>query len=166
MDGGTELDALAEGIAGRLLARGETLAVAETSTGGLLGTILARQPGAGTWFAGAIVAYAVPLQTAWLGVSATTVREFGAVSREVVRELAQGARQRFGATWGLAETGIAGPQTGRRSSKPAGLAFLAVAGPSGLADREMATGHDRRIENKAAFARGALALLAARLDGE
>ncbi len=122
MEGATELDALAERIAGRLLARGETLAVAETSTGGLLGTVLARQPGAGAWFAGAIVAYAVPLQTAWLGVSATTIREFGAVSREVARELAQGARQRFGATWGLAETGIAGPQTGRRSSKPAGLA--------------------------------------------
>ena len=166
MDGVTELDALAEQIAGRLLARGETLPVAETSTGGLLGTVLARQPGASAWFAGAIVAYAVPLQTTWLGVSATTLGQFGAVSPEVARELAQGARQTFGTTWGLAETGIAGPQTGRRSSKPAGLAFLAVAGPSGLADREMATGHDRRIENKATFAGGALALLAARLEGE
>jgi nicotinamide mononucleotide (NMN) deamidase PncC len=70
----------------------------------------------------------------------------------------------FGAAWGIGETGIAGPQTGRRSLKPAGLAYLAVQGPTGRERiAEVQTGHDRRVENKQSFALAALRLLAAEL---
>lgn len=154
-----QLDELARRIGARLAARGETLAVAETSTGGLIGAVLSRQPGAASWFAGSIVAYAQALQTGWLAVPRDVIGAAGAVSPEVALELARGARRKLGATWGLAETGIAGPQTGRRSSKPAGLGFFALAGTAGEAQGQTATGHDRRIRNKEAFAQGALQLL-------
>lgn len=153
-----QFDDLAAEIARLIAARGETVGLAETSTGGRIGSALAVQPGAATWLAGSIVAYAIDLQYRYLGVDRALVAASGAVSDAVSRALAEGARARFGATWGLAETGIAGPQTGRRSSKPAGLVHAAVAGPGGVWSREIRTGHDRRMANKEAFAETVLAL--------
>ncbi len=158
------LDEIAERIGRRLLARGETLAIAETTTGGRIGATLTCQADSAAWLAGSVVAYAPALQTRWLEVSPETIKAFGAVSPEVAQSLAQGVRQKLGATWGLAETGIAGPQTGRRSQKPAGLVYLAVAGPGRDLSHQLETGHDRRVENKEAFARAALELLLGALE--
>ena len=164
MIAGDSLEDLAGRIGQRLLAHGETLAVAETSAGGLIGAVLARQVDSPGWLAGSIVAYAPVLQTTWLSVAPETIKQFGAVSPEVARALAEGVRGKLGTTWGIAETGIAGPQTGRRSRKPAGLVYLAVVGPTRGVSRHFATGYDLRIPNKEAFARGALELLLATLD--
>lgn len=159
-----DLDDLAAAIGRRLADRGETLAVAETSTGGLIGTMLARQPGAIRWLAGTIVAYAQTLQIGWLGVDPAEIRQFGAVSPETSQRLAEGALRRLGADWGIAETGIAGPQTGRRSSKPAGLGFVAAVGPGVRRQDQILTGRDHRLDNKAAFAARALQTLLLALD--
>lgn len=160
----SDLDDLAGAIGRRLTGRGETLAVAETSTGGLIGATLACQPGVADWLAGSIVAYAQSLQIGWLSVAPGDLRQFGAVSPETSKRLAIGVRQRFASDWAIAETGIAGPRTGRRSAKPAGLAYVAAIGPGVERQGQVETGRDHRLGNKAAFARRALESLLEALD--
>lgn len=152
-------------IAGQLIARGEKLAVAESAAGGRLADLLSDRPGSSAWFAGGILAYSNDSKRDVVGVSARTLAQAGTVSAEVARALAEGARRLFGTAWGIGETGIAGPQAGRRSSKPAGLAYVAVVGPNGV-DRvaEIRTGQDDRAANKSAFATAALRLLASELS--
>ncbi len=156
-----ELAALAEAIAARLRARGETLAVAETAAGGLIAATLLSVPGASAWFLGGCVAYSSRAKSAWLGLAAgaPALRE-GAVSEPAALAMAAGVREALGATWALAEAGIAGPQTGRRSSKPAGMAWLAVDGPASCTQL-LHTGLDSRHANQQAFAAAALRLLLA-----
>jgi len=134
------------------------VAAGEGACGGELGLLLSRR--LGRRFKGGIVAYSNAAKAELLGVSPELIATAGAVSPEVARAMARGARRLFGADWGVAETGIAGPQTGRRSPKPAGLAYLAVSGP---VERvvEVRTGRGRRAANRRAFARAALGLLLA-----
>jgi nicotinamide-nucleotide amidase len=148
----------AERVAQLLSARGETLAVAETAAGGLISRRLLAVPGASAWFLGGVVAYSPVARRAWLGLPAEVFGAGGAVSERAAALLAIAVREALGATWGLAETGIAGPQTGRRSRKPAGLAYLAVAGPAAQT-REVLTGLDARAPNQEAFAVAAIGLL-------
>jgi nicotinamide-nucleotide amidase len=149
---------LAAEVAAELRDRAETLAIAETSAGGLISAALAEVPGASAWLLGGAVAYGSAAKERWLGLHAADLGTTGAVSAEAARLMALGARNALGATWGLAETGIAGPQTGRRSTKPAGLAYLAICGPSEEV-REVRTGLGYRGENQRAFATEALVLL-------
>lgn len=149
---------VAASIGALLAARGETLAVAETSAGGLICAWLAEVPGASAWLLGGAVAYGALAKQRWLAVDAGSLGGEGAVSEHAARLLAQGARDALGATWGIGETGIAGPQTGRRSVKPAGLGYLAVAGPVPCS-QELVTGLAARSENQRAFATAGLALL-------
>ena len=153
-----EPSAAAGRVAQVLSARGETLAVAETAAGGLISRLLLAVPGASAWFLGAVVAYSPAARRAWLGLPAEAFGAGSAVSERAAALLAAAARDALGATWGLAETGIAGPQTGRRSRKPAGLAYLAVAGPVSQT-REVLTGLDTRVPNQEAFAAAAIGLL-------
>ena len=148
---------LAEEIASLLLVRRETIAVAETAAGGLISGTLTAVPGASAWFLGGVVPYAAAAKQRWLGLDVTTIGG-GAVSAEAAPRMASAVRDALAATWGLAETGIAGPQTGRRSSKPAGLVFVAIEGPASDA-REHVTGLGGRAENQAAFTNLALQLL-------
>jgi PncC family amidohydrolase len=154
---------VAERIARRLAERGETLVVAETAAGGLISAALLAIPGASAWFHGGVVAYSAAAKLAWLGLDAVAFAPGGAVSDTAARRLAEAAQERTGATWGLAEAGIAGPQTGRRSRKPPGLAYLAATGPV-TEVRELRTGLDARADNQRAFAAAALDLLAEVLD--
>ena len=145
-------------IAARLAERGETLAVVETAAGGLICGALAAVPGASAWLLGGVVAYGAGAKEQWLGVTAADVAPDGVVSARAAQLMAQAVRRSTGATWGMAETGIAGPQTGRRSTKPAGLVFLAVDGPIAAAV-EQRTDLPGREDNQEAFTLLALRLL-------
>lgn len=118
-------------VVGRLLrASGHTLALAESCTGGLVAQLVTETPGASDYFLGGVVAYANAAKQELLGVPADLLAEHGAVSDAVARAMAEGVRARFGATWGVATTGISGPGGGS-AEKPVGLVHLALAGPSG-----------------------------------
>jgi nicotinamide-nucleotide amidase len=116
-------EAAAEIIA-LLTARQQSVAAAESLTGGLLAAALTDIPGASAAFRGGIVAYATELKAALLGVDRGVLDTHGAVSPDVAAAMAQGARGRLGATYGVATTGVAGP--GPAEGKPAGTVYVAV----------------------------------------
>lgn len=114
----------------RLLAeRDETLAVAESLTGGLVAAELTAVPGASRSFRGSVTAYATELKHLVLGVDAGLLAAEGAVNAQVAEEMAAGVRRVMGASWGIATTGVAGPDP--QDGQPVGTVFVAVAGPAG-----------------------------------
>ncbi len=122
-EGNQSLDA----VVGSLLAeRGMTIAVAESCTGGLIAQRITDHAGASAYFTGGVIAYANSAKVSLLGVSNTVLEEHGAVSDPVVRAMAEGVRERFGADIGIATTGISGPDGGTEA-KPVGLVHLALA---------------------------------------
>jgi nicotinamide-nucleotide amidase len=110
-----------------LTERGETIAVAESLTGGAVASALVEVPGASAVLRGGIVAYAADLKHALLGVDAELLAREGAVHPEVAAQMADGVRARLGADWGLATTGVAGPDP--QDDRPPGRVFVAVSGP-------------------------------------
>jgi nicotinamide-nucleotide amidase len=110
--------------------RSATVATAESLTGGLLGAELTAMPGSSATFAGGIVAYATALKASLLGVPEDLLARHGAVHPEVAVAMAEGVRDRLGATYGLAVTGVAGPEP--QDGRPVGTVHLAVAGPGGV----------------------------------
>jgi nicotinamide-nucleotide amidase len=114
----------------RLRQRGETLAVAESCTGGGIGAALAAVPGASDVFLGGVIAYADEVKRSLLGVADTELERHGAVSDPVATAMAEGVRRVTGSLWSVAVTGIAGPGGGS-DEKPVGLVHIAVAGPDG-----------------------------------
>lgn len=112
-----------------LRGRGETLAVAESLTGGLLAATIVDVPGASRVFRGGLVVYATDLKSTLAGVPADLLGERGAVDPDVAAALAAGARRVCGADWGLGTTGVAGPDP--QDGVPVGTVFVAAAGPSG-----------------------------------
>ena len=125
---GVDDDSLASVVLAALRRRGESVAVAESCTGGGLGAALAAVPGASDVFVGGVIAYANSVKQALLGVPAALLEQHGAVSDPVAVAMAEGARRATGATWGIAVTGIAGPGGGSEA-KPVGLVHIAIAGP-------------------------------------
>jgi len=120
-----------ETIVVRLLAERElTLALAESCTGGGIAHRVTNVPGASAVFPGGVVAYSNAAKQKFLGVRAETLARHGAVSEAVARAMAGGARERFGADFAIAVTGIAGP-TGGTKAKPVGTVFIALAGAAG-----------------------------------
>jgi nicotinamide-nucleotide amidase len=117
-----------EVVADGLRATRATVAVAESCTGGTLGGRLTDAPGSSDYFRGGVIAYANEVKETLLGVPAGTLARYGAVSEEVAAAMAEGARDAVGATFGLATTGIAGPDGGS-DEKPVGLVCTACAGP-------------------------------------
>jgi nicotinamide-nucleotide amidase len=113
-----------------LIDRGETLAVAESLTGGWIGKQFTDLPGSSGYFLADVVAYSNEAKSEFLGVKTETLATFGAVSDEVCTEMAHGVRHRTGATYGLATTGIAGP-AGATPQKPLGLTFIGVSWDGG-----------------------------------
>lgn len=118
-------ESLVQVIAGMLKARGETLAVAESCTGGLLASKITAYAGSSDYFQGGIISYTNSAKQKLLGVKKETVENHGAVSRETVMEMAQGACQVLGSTWALAISGVAGP-SGGTAEKPVGTVWFAL----------------------------------------
>lgn len=158
-DGGEEVE-LADMVAGaavrELDARKLTLAVAESLTGGLLASTFVEIPGVSSVFRGGLVVYATDLKHALAGVPDELLAERGAVDGDVALALAAGARTRCGADYGVATTGVAGPDP--QDGKPVGTVFVAVAGPTDSAVRELALGGSRN-EIRDGAVRSACALL-------
>jgi nicotinamide-nucleotide amidase len=155
------LMALAERIGKRLAARGETVAVAESSAGGLISAALLAVPGASAYFVGGAVVYTTRAKMTLLHLDERTVTEPRAATEKHALVLARGVRDALGATWGIGETGASGP-TGNRYGDAAGHACVGVVGP-GVSREARAdtieTAHGDRPANMETFAWAALALL-------
>lgn len=145
---------------GLLQARGETVATAESLTGGRLAAQLTAVPGASATYRGGVVAYANEVKVDVLGVPAEVVAQHGAVSAQCACAMALGIVRLTGATWGIATTGVAGPDL--QEGKPVGTVFLGLAGPGGVSAVPLRLAGDRSaiVEQTC---RGALATLAATL---
>lgn len=158
----TELFTLGAHVGDRLAARGDTLAVAESSAGGLLSAALLSRAGASAYYFGGAVLYTRRSRRLLTTLTSDDTQGLRSSSVPWAQLLARHQRTRFKATWGLAETGAAGPD-GNTYGDPAGHSCLAVDGPVSL-DRLLRTGHGDRAVNMLAFASAALQLLDQALD--
>jgi nicotinamide-nucleotide amidase len=153
-------DQLAAEIIARLTGRGQTVAVAESLTGGLVAAALTSVPGSSLAFRGGIVAYATNLKNVLLGVPAELLAARGPVDPAVAGLMASQVAARLGATYGLATTGVAGP--GPAEGKPAGTVFVARAGGGPPAVSELRLAGDRN-EVRVASVQAVLTLLVTEL---
>jgi nicotinamide-nucleotide amidase len=140
------------GVVGReLRKRGLTLAIAESCTGGLVGHMITREPGASDFLLVDAVTYSNAAKTRFLGVDEDVIRGHGAVSAEVAAAMAEGVRHQSGADVALSLTGVAGP-AGGTPEKPVGTVYVAVAGPNGTTVKHRVFPGDRhRIQAYAAY---------------
>jgi PncC family amidohydrolase len=154
---GDPLVGLAERLQGLCLGRGFTVAVAESCTGGLVADAITDIAGSSAYFLGGVVSYSNSAKEALLDVPEPVLAAHGAVSAQVARAMAEGVRDRFGATVAAAVTGIAGPEGGS-AAKPVGLTYVAVADSDGVDVRRHLWSGDRTA-NKVASAEAVLELL-------
>ena len=151
--------ALAESILAELSSRGETLASAESLTGGMIGALLTDVPGSSASYLGGVISYATRLKATLAGVDRSTLAEAGPVAERTAAEMARGVAALCGASWGVATTGVAGPEA--QDGHAVGQVFVAVSYQTGelLGVKELALqGGRAAIRQQAALA--ALALLA------
>ena len=153
----SELTDPAERIAALLRERGDTVAVAEGSAGGLISAALLSIPGASAYYLGGAVIYTAAANRAWMAGAIDTPPGMRGATEVFSGYLARSAAVRLGATWGIGEAGAAGPPN--RYGDPAGHSWVAVAGPV-EASRHVLTGLDDRSDNMVAFAAAALGLFA------
>ncbi|MEJ1202391.1 MULTISPECIES: CinA family protein [unclassified Streptomyces] len=154
-----------------LTVKGETLAVAESLTGGMVAAAITAVPGASKSFRGSVTAYATELKRDVLGVDAELLAARGAVDPQVAAQMAAGVRKALGADWGIATTGVAGPDP--QDGQPVGTVFVAVDGPFGADDGSASGGkvealrlNGDRAEIRMESVRSVLALLLRELAGE
>ena len=150
---------IAEKIAARLIERRETIAVAESSTGGLIASALLAVPGASAYFLGGAVVYTKASRAALLGIGNAEMTGLRPATEAYALLIARRIGERLGATWGLAETGATGPK-GNGYGDPAGHSCLAITGASAFERAAtLRTGSADRQANMDAFAQRALELL-------
>jgi nicotinamide-nucleotide amidase len=152
-----ELVSVAEQIAAKLIARKETIAVAESSAGGLISAALLSVPGASAYFLGGAVVYTRDARRLLMDIGDAEMKGFRSSSEPYAQLLARQMRGRFATTWGLSETGATGP-TGNRYGDAAGHSCLAIAGPVETVIT-LETGSPDRQANMRVFAKTALELL-------
>lgn len=152
-----ELEALAAEVGERLKARGETIAVAESSSGGLISAALLSVPGASKYFLGGAVVYTPKARVMLMDIPREKLEGMRSASEPYASLLARTARERFNATWGLSETGAAGP-TGNGYGDAPGHTCIALAGAEDQAIT-VETGSEDRAANMRSFAKEALLLL-------
>jgi len=133
---------LAELIVTLLTERGQTVAVAESLTGGLLAAALVEVPRASVVLRGGIVAYATDLKSALLGVPVSLLEHYGAVHADVASAMAEGVRKRLDATFGVATTGVAGPDPA--DGQPVGTVYIAASGQLSTVHRGLSLAGGRR----------------------
>ncbi|WP_254786937.1 CinA family protein [Curtobacterium sp. MCBA15_001] len=137
---------IAPRVVAELTVRGESVAVAESLTGGLVVSALVAVPGASAVVRGGVVAYATPVKASVLGVSAELLASNGAVDPEVARQMAAGVRTALAvdgvpATWGISTTGVAGPDP--QDGQPVGTVFVGIASAAGAEAFELHLDGDR-----------------------
>jgi nicotinamide-nucleotide amidase len=152
-----ELVSVAEQIAAKLIARKETIAVAESSAGGLISAALLSVPGASAYFLGGAVVYTRDARRLLMDIGDAEMKGYRSSSEPYAQLLARQMRGRFATTWGLSETGATGP-TGNRYGDAAGHSCLAIAGPVEKVIT-LETGSADRQANMQVFAKTALGLL-------
>ena len=152
-----EPGALADAIAALLKAKKQTVAVSESSAGGLIDAALVAVPGASAFYLGGCIVYTTASREGLLGITAEDMKGMRSASEPYARLVASRIREKLGATWALSETGASGP-TGNRYGDAPGHACFAVAGPV-AASVTLETGSSDREANMRAFARRALELL-------
>ena len=145
------------------MARGVTLATAESCTGGLVAHLITEVPGSSAYLRGGIVAYADDVKRTALGVPAEVLAAHGAVSAQVALAMADGVRHALGTDLGVAVTGVAGPGGGSEA-KPVGLVYVAIAG-LGMPDVRRFLWSGDRTANKRSSAEAALGMLLERVSG-
>jgi nicotinamide-nucleotide amidase len=144
-------------VAGELLLeRGATISTAESCTGGYLAHLLTEIPGSSRYFWGSVVSYDNSVKINTLGVHPGTIKMFGAVSSQCVKEMAEGVRKKLGTTYSISTSGIAGP-SGATPGKPVGTLWMAVSGPKGTVTSTIVSKSTRKI-NIERFAASALDL--------
>ncbi len=132
-----------ESIVGKLLkAKNATLATAESCTGGRVAAMLTSVPGASTYFKGSVISYANEVKINLLGVNENDLKVHGAVSQQVVEQMAQGARRTLHTDYAVATSGVAGPDGGTEE-KPVGTVWVAVSTPQGVFSQKLSLGNDR-----------------------
>lgn len=159
----SDLNALAERVAERLTARGETLAIAESSSGGLISAALLAVPGASKFYVGGAVVYTARARLTLMDIPQKAMDGLRSASEPYAVMLARVARKNLKATWGLSETGAAGPDGNRYGDLP-GHTCMAVVGEETSVSATLETGVNDRPANMQAFAQGALKLLLDTLD--
>ncbi|MFE9631198.1 CinA family protein [Streptomyces sp. NPDC006463] len=159
-EGGAGTAAVATDVLRLLTERGQTLAVAESLTGGMVAAELTAVPGASRSFRGSVTAYATELKHRVLGVDAGLLAAEGAVNAQVAAEMAAGVRRVMGASWGIATTGVAGPDP--QDGQPVGTVFVAVEGPGGRKTAQLRL-NGSRAEIRRESARTVLELLSSQL---
>ena len=160
--GGDPLSELAIRLQNACLAAGSTIALAESCTGGLVAAALTGIAGASGYFVGGVVSYSDEAKRDLLAVDAGVLEAHGAVSAQVARAMAIGARERFGSTLAASVTGISGPDGGS-AAKPVGLTYVAVADPGGVDVRRVVWSGDRAA-NRQASAAAVLEMLLGRIE--
>jgi nicotinamide-nucleotide amidase len=154
---GYDSDTLAGNTGKLLLEKEKTLSLAESCTGGYISHLITSVPGCSDYYKGSITAYSNEIKRNILGVEADTLHKYGAVSEQVVRQMAEGAMKIFGSDYAIATSGIAGP-TGGNKEKPVGTVWIAVAGPTKTISRKYIFG-DSRERNIIRSSQTALQLL-------
>ena len=158
-----ELLDLAQRVASACRERRIRLGTAESCTGGLVGHVITEVPGSSDYFSGAVVTYANEMKIALADVPAAVLEAHGAVSAQVARAMADGARRRLGVDVAVAVTGVAGPEGGS-AAKQVGLTYVAIADAAGDDVRRFVWDSDR-TGNKRLSAAAALELVVERLTG-
>lgn len=159
-----EINAVAEQIARRLVERGESVAVSESSAGGLISAALLGVAGASAYFKGGAVVYTGDQMQRLVGLTQEQLASTRPSTAPRAATVAQAVREHLGSTWAIAETGAAGP-TGNRYGDAAGHAALAVSGPTERS-QIVETGDSSRRRNMEAFTLAALRMLLDALDGK
>jgi nicotinamide-nucleotide amidase len=139
---GIDEECIEQVVVHMLTERKQTLAIAESCTGGLVNHRITNVPGASAVLLAGMVTYSDEAKQKFLGVSAESLKTHGAVSEPVAQEMARGARERVGSDYGLAVTGIAGP-SGGSAEKPVGTVFIGLAGAERLLAKKMFNPYDR-----------------------
>ncbi|QLG88072.1 CinA family protein [Chitinibacter bivalviorum] len=146
-----EVEALAQAIGQLLLARGETLATAESCTGGLIAAAITEISGSSAWFERGYITYANHAKADMLDVPPAFIDGLGAVSEPVVAAMAQGAATNANARWAVAVSGVAGP-TGGTPEKPVGTVWLAWATPNGIVtEKQVFAGNRSQIRSATVY---------------
>jgi nicotinamide-nucleotide amidase len=150
-----ELVGIAEKIAAKLIERKQTIAVAESSTGGLISASLLAVPGASAYYLGGAVVYTRDARRVLMDIPDDAMKGFRSASEPYAKLLASQMRQRFSTDWGLSETGATGP-TGNRYGDSAGHSCMGIASESSASAMTLETGKNDRFENMHVFAKTAL----------